>query len=206
MKNLSITNGFTKIGDSRLAKKAQQVYEAMNGNPHFPDPVPSMPALAQAISVFTDSLEACRFGDRLKAAAKNQKRQLLTDAMHQLADYVLFKSAGDIAIAVSSGFSVNRQRAPAPPIARPENLRVEPGLNSGELVNKINRVKGALAYLYQYATDAMMEQGHWASIPCSRTVCTLTNLQPGIKYNCRVSVIGPKDQFVHGDVISRIVA
>jgi hypothetical protein len=206
MKTLSITNGFTRMGDANLELRASQIYAAMNENPNFTDPVPTMGSFNDAIEDFAAALDESRDGGSLKVAIKNQKREELIELLHQLADYVLFKSAGDSVIAMSSGFSIGKQPSPAPPITKPENLRVLPGENPGELLNKVARVKGAVAYMYQYATDAMMAQNDWRWITSSRTSCLVANLQPGTKYNFRVAAVGRKDQLVYSDVVSRIVA
>ena len=206
MKLLTIANGFTRQSDAGLELRATGIHTALTGNLAFPDPSPTLDDLESAIQSFSTALINCRDGDRLKVAIKNQKREELITMLQLLGDYVLFKSAGDSVKALSSGFSIGKQPEPAPPIDKPKNLRVEQGKNSGELVNKVNRVKGAIAYLYQYATDAMMAEDNWQWILCSRSTCNLLNLQPGTKYNCRVGAIGPREQLVYSDVISRVVA
>jgi Fibronectin type III domain len=206
MKILTITNGFAKLTDANLDLRANQIHTAMNGNANFPSPVPSMDTFGDAILAFSAALNESRDGDRLKVAIKNQKRDELVDILHLLADFVLFKSAGDSVIAISSGFSIGKQPAPAPPITKPENLRVLQGENSGQLSTKVKQVKGAKSYLHQYATDVMMAQNNWLNIFCTRSSCMIDDLQPGTKYNVRVAAVGPKDQLVYSDVVSRIVA
>ena len=206
MKVLTITNGFAKMSDANLDLKANQIYTAMNGNASFTDPEPTMSDFSDAISAYATALNDSRDGDRLKVAIKNQKREELIDILHLLADFVLFKAAGDSVTAMSSGFTIGKQPAPAPPITKPENLRVLQGENSGELLGKVKRVKGAVAYLYQYATDAQMAQDNWQWLSCSRSSCVIANLTPGTRYNVRVAAIGAKEQLVYSDVVSRIAA
>lgn len=206
MKILSITNGFTRMGDANLELRANQIYASMNANPNFPTPVPALTVLADAIAVFATALNDAKDGDRLKVAIKNQKREELIGVLHQLAAFVLFKSGGDNVIAISSGFTIGKQPAPAPPITNPTNFSVVQGKNPGELLQRIKSVKGAVSYLYQYATDAMMAQDNWQSVPSSRTSCVIENLQAGTKYNCRVAALGPREQMVYSNIVSRIVA
>lgn len=206
MKVLTITNGFTRMSDAQLELRSGQILTAMTGNLSFPTPVPSLTVVQDALTAFSAALYESRDGDRLKVAIKNQKREELIGLLHQLANFVLFKSAGDSVVAISSGFSIGKQPSPAPPIEVPQNLRVLQGKNPGELIQKIDRVKGAVSYIYQYATDAMMAQDDWNDMPSSRTSCTIDGLQPGTKYNCRVVAIGRKEQMVYSDILSRIVA
>ncbi len=144
--------------------------------------------------------------DRLQIAIKNQKREALIALLHQWADYVLFISKGDNAVAMSSGFTIGKTPSPAPPLTKPENFRIENGINPGELLNKVDSVSRGRGYLFQYATDAMLAEENWQSVPSSRTSCIIANLVPGTKYNCRVAVLGAKDQLLYSDIVSRIVA
>jgi hypothetical protein len=206
MKILTITNGFAKLSDANLDLRANQILTAMTGNTNFEDPTPALSTLEDAITAYENALNDCRDGDRLKVAIKNQKRDDLIEILHLLADYVLFKSAGDSVIAISSGFSIGKTYAPAPPITKPGNLRVLQGDNPGVLVSKVARVKGASSYMHEYATDAQMAQGNWQKIGCSRSSCMLVDLTPGTKYNVRVAAIGPKDQLVYSDIVARVAA
>ncbi len=205
MKVLTITNGFGRLTDANLDVRANQIYAAMNSNPNFETPSPTMGAFEDAIEAFATALNDSRDGDRLQVAIKNQKRDELIDTLHLLADYVLFIAAGDSVVALSSGFSIGKTAATKPPITKPENLQLVQGENSGELVTKVARVKGAIAYLHQYATDAMIAQNNWENIYCSRTKCMIVDLLPGTKYNVRVAAIGPREQLVYSDVMSRMV-
>lgn len=206
MKILKITNGYPQMSDPKLDTKSHQILAAMTGNPNFTAPVPTLAVLATLVAAFVDALSDCRDGDRVKVAVKNQKRAELIAGLHKLSDYVLFKSAGNSVVALSSGFSIGKTPSPAPPITKPENFRIENGINSGQLVSKINRVRGGLSYLHQYATDEMRTQENWQSVPSSKTSCIIANLQPGLKYHCRVAVLGVKGQLLYSDIVSRIVA
>ncbi len=206
MKRLNITNGFERMSDPELETRAYQIIAAMTANPNFPAPEPAVPAMNALAASFFNALSECKDGDRLKIAAKNQVRDTLIDALHQLAAYVLFASNGDEVIAKSSSFSIGKTPSSVPPVTKPENFRIDNGSNPGELIGKVNRDKKAILYMFQYCTDAMLAAGNWQSVPSSKTTCILPNLQPGTKYNCRVAAIGAKDQIMYGDIITRIVA
>jgi hypothetical protein len=205
MKQLTITNGFTRMSDDNLSVKASQINAAMTGNPSFVDPVPSLADLSDAIEAFNTALNNSRDGDRLKAAIKNQKREELIELLHLLADYVLFKSEGDTVTAMSSGFTIGKSPEPRE-ITKPQNPRLLQGENSGELIPKVDRVPGAIGYLHQYATEAEMAQAKWTTIPSSRSKCRIANLTPGTRYFYRVAALGTKDQLIYSDVVNRIAA
>jgi hypothetical protein len=70
--------------------------------------------------------------------------------LHQWAGYVLFKSNGDSVVAFSSGFTVGKTSTPWAPLIKPANLSIENGINPGELVSNVNRVKDAVSYMHQF--------------------------------------------------------
>ncbi|MDP4283653.1 MAG: hypothetical protein Q8891_04480 [Bacteroidota bacterium] len=206
MSNLKINNGFSQLSDPNLDARSNHVLVSMTENSYFPAPVPTVADMALLITNFTTALGESKDGDRVKIAIKNQVRQDLIDALHSWSVYVLFESDGDKVKAISSGFSIGKTPAPLPPIQKPENFRVEIGSNPGELIPKVKRQRGVLTYIFQYATDEEMALNNWKSIPCSRASCVIPGLVPGTKYNCLVAAVGPKDQLMYSDVISRIAA
>ncbi len=205
-KTLSINNGFSQMADSLLLSRSYQILAAMTNNPNFTTPTPTVAVVSDAINEFYEALNLCKDSDRLQIAIKNQKRVAVIGLLHQWADYVLFISQGDSAVAMSSNFTLGKTPSPKPPIKKPENFRIENGTNPGELVSKINRVESGVSYLHQFATDEMLAQDTWQSVPSSKTTCILSNLTPGTKYNCRVAVLGAKDQLLYSDIVSRIAA
>ena len=194
------------MADAELETRAYQIVTAMTGNPNFTAPVPSVSAVEQIVNDFFAALSNCAEGDRLKIAIKNQKREVLIEVLHQWAFYVLLTANGDAAIALSSGYNIAKAPAPAPPIVKPEAPVIESGLNSGEMISKGRAVAGAVTYLHQYGTEAMVANNNWQSVPCSKSTCVLTNLIPGTKYYCRIAVVGRKEQLVYSDVVNRIAA
>ncbi|MGH2564476.1 MAG: hypothetical protein ACRDE5_08185, partial [Ginsengibacter sp.] len=161
--SLRLKNGFNPMPDATLETKSYQILTGMTDNPNFPTPVPSLTVIGGAVEDFFTALSNCAEGDRLKIAIKNQKRAALIDVLHQLAFYVLLTANGDEAIAMSSGFSIAKNPSPAPPIEKPVAPILESGINPGEMVSRGTALAGAVTYLHQYATDAMMAQDNWQS-------------------------------------------
>jgi hypothetical protein len=119
---------------------------------------------------------------------------------------VLFCAKGNRVIALSSGFSLSKQPEPTPPLSKPENLRVEAGINPGELDIRVANVKNAISYMHQVSTDPTLAEASWKSVTSSTSQALIVNLQPGTKYYCRVGAIGSKKQLVYSDVVSRVAA
>lgn len=194
------------MADPELETRAWQIVAGMTLNPNFPQPTPTTEEGQNAAAAFSDALKACSESDRLKIAIKNQKRLALINVLLQWRWYVLLKANGNEAIAISSGFRISQPPSPAPPLPKPEAPVLTGGINTGEIVSTGKRVPGALSYLHQYATQAMMNQNDWQPVPSSKVRCVLTNLVPGELYYCRIAAVGCKQQLVYSDIVSRIAA
>lgn len=203
---LSITNGFANMSDPKLETRAYQILTGMTNNPHFPAPNPTVEAMGTIIGEFFEALNDCKDGDRLKIAIKNQKREVVINSLHLWSPYVLSQSAGDEVIALTSNFKIRKTATRKPPIGKPENFSIVPGSNPLELEGRVNRVDGAISYIFQYAKDEMMALDNWQGVPNSVTKCIIANLESGIIYNCRVAAIGPRSQIMYSDIIRCRVA
>jgi hypothetical protein len=205
MKKVVITNEYVKKGDSKLFTFGSQVYKGVNLNANFPDPIPTIEEMDAILLAYMDAIKSCKNGDRLNIAIKNQKKDILINALHTWAEYVSFKSAGNVAVAMSSNFNVRKTPTPTPPLQKPLTYRLEQGMNPGELVSICSKVNYAVSYTHQYATAEMMATNTWVSISCSKVKCVFTGLQRGTEYFGRVLVVGTKGQRVYSDIASKIV-
>ena len=204
MKVLRVTNGFSEMSDAYLPVRAEFIVASMNGNPHFPAPVPTLAEMTTTIKDFRAAMDKAQTGNRLAASAKNQLKELLVNKLHLLGSYVLFAAAGNEVAASSSGFQVAKAAQPLPPLAKPGGLVLREGLNKGDLKLKMQRVKGARAYLYEITPSPVTADSHWRGTLSTITVCTFTGLESGREYNCRVAAVGKNQQVVYSDVVSRI--
>ena len=206
MKQLTVTNGFSRMPDPGLYNRSEQILDHITGNANFIDPNPTLEELRAAIDAFGTALVKCKDGDRLNLAIKNQKRASLVETLHLLGDYVLFQSKGDRVAALSSAFSVKKMRAPRPPLSKPENYRVEIGSNPCELKSIGDRMPVAISYNHQYIEAELLHTGLWQTVPSSRSSCILRNLKSGVVYHCRVEVLGSNGQVMYSDIQTRRVA
>lgn len=199
----SLTN-FTALTDSGLEVKAQLIISSLTGNANFPTPTPTLAALQTALDAFSEALVKAGTGNRVDIAIKNEAREVLIDLMRSLCTYVNFTANGERSILLSSGFSISKEREPVI-ITKPQNLKVENGLSSGELLVSVSSVKGASAYLHEYTTDATLAPAGWVSNATTTSKALLNNLQPGTMYYCRVGAVGANGQLVYSDAVSRMV-
>ena len=78
------------------------------------------------------------------------------------------------------------------------------GDGTGKLVFKFKAVKGASSYLFQYTSDATLQENSWASFPATTTSFTFTGLTKGTTYYCRVMAVGANRQVKSSIVLNRI--
>lgn len=110
-------------------------------------------------------------------------------------------SKGNRAIAETSGLKWAKDPSPAPDITKPANFKVIITDQVGVVKMSVDTVKGGLAYMHQYTTDATLT--NWNTHTCTKKQCTIAGLTPGVEYFWRVGVVGSKDQVMFSDVISR---
>lgn len=196
---------FSRYSDAVLESKAHSIINAMTGNANFTTPVPDLATLTAAANAYSAALLKAATGNRVDIAEKNERKKELAGDFRTLANYVNTVAAGDVAKLISSGIELSKQGSPVT-ITKPENLQVVNGINTGELDVSVNTVKGAYAYIFQYTTDENMAPGKWVNNPSTSSKVTLTNLQSGVRYFCRVGALGSNDQLLYSDPISRIAA
>ena len=161
-------------------------------------------ALQAAADAYTAALVKAGTGNRADVADKNAKREVLVNLLRSLCRYVNLIADGDAAMLLTSGFDVSKDPQPVV-ITKPEIVRLEHGVASGQLVMSVKAVKGAYSYLHEYTTDVTLAPGSWVSTMSTSAKTTLSNLQPGTVYYCRVGAVGTNNQLLYSDTASRMV-
>lgn len=202
---LRITNGFDKLSDADFEVRANTILTSMTANANFPTPVPALPTVQTSITDYVDALAVAKGGSNYDKAIKNDKKVKLIDVLHSLGNYVLFTANGDELIAKSSGYAIAKMPAPAPDISKAENLKLEDGMNAGELQLSFSKVQGARSYIYQNAKDPVVDESSWANQTGTLRKTLFTGLESQKKYWCRVIAIGINGQQVISDPIARVV-
>ncbi len=120
MKGVSIE--FSRYADANFQKKAELIYNSMNGNPIYESLAAQVTAVKAALDMYTEDLQQAGTRERNAVARKNQSRQALTVLLRQLGLNVVVVAAGDEVALVSSGYTLdkNGSRAifPIPEISR----------------------------------------------------------------------------------------
>lgn len=197
-------NGFDNVSDAKLSQTASFIITKMTNNPNFVTPDPSLAEQQTALNEFDASVDAALTRDSDAVNTKKEKREALVNLLHLLTYYVLYTSQGNRAIAETSGLKFAKDPAPAADLTKPTNLKVVNSNQSGAMHVSIDAVKGGQAYMHQYTDDATLT--NWNTHTCTKRKCTIEGLTPGKLYYWRVGVVGPKDQVLYSDVISRVAS
>ena len=202
MRLQKISVSFSHYSDANLKAKADFILQSMTGNAAFVAPIPTLADLQTAITNFGDALTTAATLDRNAVAQKNQCREILEGILSQLGMYVMFIANGDVAILISSGYTLTKVPEPQPLIA-PENITVKNGITSGQLTAVVTRVKGA-SYLFEIAADPLTATSTWSANPSHASKFTFTGLIPGQKYWLRTAAVGKKGELAFGPTIAQI--
>ena len=205
MKNFfrKVVKSFKKLSDSRILTFGQSVVTAMTqAVAVFPTPSPSLTEIGEELVNYSGLVTSAATRDKVQIVFKNQSKQTIMLMLSQLADYVNGITT-DPALLASSGFDLNKLPQPIT-ITAPENPTLTDGSNSGQLVLKFKAVRGASSYLFQYTTDATLQENSWVSFPATTTSYVFTGLTKGTTYYCRALSVGAYQQVKASIVLNRI--
>ncbi|MDB5205183.1 MAG: hypothetical protein JWR72_258 [Flavisolibacter sp.] len=206
MAQLRTRTGFDNMSDPKVIEQVSFIHQQVSTHTAlFPTPMPAMVSFKDGIDDYQSAVNAALGGDRVLAGQKKIAKQAVVNMVYQLSHYVLMTANGDRQIALQSGIPLAKDGT-ANVITKPTDLKVVNGDQEGQLLVSVKKVKGGRAYMHQYSTDPLLNEGSWMSMTCTATKCKLEGLIPGTTYFIRVAAIGPKDQIMYSDVVSKKAA
>jgi hypothetical protein len=179
---------FYKLSISEKIQRGYAIQAAMDKNPLFPAPVPSLEQLGAALEKLEEAAMQARHGDKVKQALMVVCEDQLDVLIASLAGYVQSVTRGDIEMVLSSGFDVQNDRSPSRPATTPTFVQVKPGRLEGEVQVRWDRVPGARSYTPQISKDNGLS---WEDCPTiTRTRMIVPGLPSGSRPWFRVSCFG----------------
>jgi len=198
-----VVKSFKKLNDANFLTFGQNVTVSMAAAvATFPNPMPTLADINAELVKYAELLQTSASRDKVQVQLKNMSKYALNQMLSLLADYVNATTTDSAGLA-SSGFELNRLPQPRT-IGAPENPVLTDGAGSGELYFKFKAVKGASSYLFQYTSDATLQENSWVSFPATTTYFTFTGLTKGTTYYCRVMAVGSNQQVKSSIVLNRI--
>jgi hypothetical protein len=196
---------FKETRDSDLGMLAFIVAEKMTGNEHFPDPGMLIIELREIGNQFRQAVADAGSRDLVKVAIKNDLRVLCIKKLKLVGEFVLTHAADKEHPLITSGFTLIRSEDEII-LKSPENFKIMPGRNPGEMILKVRRVKGARSYLYQWTPAPLTKESIWESIADTRCKKVISKLPLGVNCLFRMAAVGSRNQIVYTQPLSRYVS
>lgn len=177
--------------DAKLVVAIGRIIDSMTGNLTYHAPVPTLAVVATARDSFVSAVNALDRG-KDSTLRRNVARAAVVQLLRDLALHVQHTSGGDLATLASSGYPVQKGRGqPIGVLLAPQNVRLRPARNSGQMRALCDRVPAALTYQWRFATAQAPTV--WTQFdPVSTASFTLLNLVPGTSYVVQARAFGTK--------------
>jgi len=195
-----VTRPYKRWSDLKLGAEAQKIQTMLTGNTLVPVTQPNMEVFGAAVTDYVSQLSKAASRDVNAIAAKNVRRAELVSLCIQLGNSVTSSANGDVEVLVSTGLPLRKKRTAAV-LTAPANFRITNGVNPRELDVKVNGMKAARTFGFEYTMDPPTEDSVWVKAICTTSRCTIKGLQAGKRYWFRASVTGSKGQQVTGEAI-----
>jgi hypothetical protein len=143
-------NFMSKDTDAQFVIATARVVAGMTHNASFPTPTPALTDVIAARNAYLAAVTAGH-DSRLGRSLRQQTRAALVALLRLLAHYVEDTSAGDRTVLMSSGFPLQRSRAPVGPLPAPVQVRMVKGKTSGTAIARCRPIGQARAYQWRVA-------------------------------------------------------
>ena len=176
---------FDQLNEAGFQAKADVIIRAMIANPHFPEPwpapAPSTVSLTAALETYRDAVQACGTRDTVKIGQRKVAREVLTEMLRKLAQYIEFADRADAQALATTRFDLRRENSRQPgtdQLPAPDGLKLLHGQGSGSVDVRMRRLDGAGSYEMQVTQGDPMLDANWkhAQTAIGSTGITITDL------------------------------
>jgi hypothetical protein len=196
---------FANTSDADFENKSTFVSVVLADKTRFQTAYPDLDKLTAAVKEFTVTLGPAANGGRVEIAKKNEARKEVEKLLKTAAAYVAMVAGDNISIILESGFEAKKAREARPTIGAPENIQVESGMNTGEMVLSVDTVKDAKTYHFEYTADPLSDTSTWITALGTRSTYEFAGLKPGQKYWFRVAAVGVGGAKVYSNEVASFV-
>jgi hypothetical protein len=199
-----IRTTLSNLSDADAVAKGNVVFNNMENNLHFPNPIPNLPEVKTGLDAFTGALANMGSGKE-QTIIKNKSRENFSSLYNRLALHVQATSKGDELALESSGFDIISRRTAVGVLTKPESFGAKPGEVSGSVKLSMKAIDGAKSYIYMYTSMPLADDSDWTSTFSSRASVTITGLVSGTQYCFRAVAVGTDPTLVYSDDVSSYV-
>jgi hypothetical protein len=183
--------GLRGLSAEQKASRAAIVYNALHGNPDYPDPSPSLSEFHEAYLELKAANLAAMDRGRMACARKRKAAARIDAMMSRLAAYVNSTAMGDTTKLLGSGFFFVKRPKPISSLEQPQNLQVKPTRFPNQLEIKWEGVAGARIYQVEVAIGMDTTLWQWERVSlCTRPKVVVENTRPQPVF--RVCAVGTK--------------
>ncbi|MGB4776084.1 MAG: fibronectin type III domain-containing protein [Daejeonella sp.] len=195
---------FSRVSAPAFLADARHIHFSMTNNSNFPDPEPGLDELQECIDEYSAALD--NMGNGMGATLiRDDKRKKLQKKLKILGYYVE-KIAGDNRIiAESSGFKLRSKWCRIGILEKGSNLRATPGPVKGSIKLRINKIRGARIYQFEYKLSSDNSNDNWKVATATKTSVIISGLISGQEYAFRVAGIGTNPVRVYSDEVRSFV-
>jgi hypothetical protein len=198
-----ILTSYKYLRDGDTVLTGYRVVEKMESNPNFPDAPPALAATKKLLPEVLTAVNNAQGRDVEAVQLKNNLKVELVGLLTELAAYVTLKCKGDRLMLLSSGFPISGATSTQVEQVIQE-LEVEIGA-PGVATTKVNRLRGARAYMHQYTTEMPTAETVWHFEAGKRPSHTFSGLKSMEKYWFRVVAVAADGENIISPVVSRVI-
>lgn len=190
-----------KMRESDFENLAMRIVENIEGNDHYPEPLPPLALLKDQLATYRSARAAAANRDTYLVEIRKQARKTLEESLRLLAYYVQQQAGSDRAILLTSGFNLTKEREAAGPRPKPELFRIE-HLAPGRVKLKVKAGSLVSSYAFEYRKKGAEA---WEKLLSTKSSVVLDGLESGQCYEFRVAYVGSHPSRIYSDVISSYV-
>jgi len=186
-----IIKNLSRLRPNGLVDRARFHEQRMTGNAAFPDPVPSVAAIAAAREALETAITNAVDGGRTALAIRKARFSELKQLLDQLAGYVSSVAEGNELAILSSGFTVRQPNTPMPEPGTPKGLRAALTAHPGKVSLDWDPTRGAVTYHVQVNRVSPDDANAWELVGVTtRSRYSVSGLDAAKPSWFRVSAIG----------------
>jgi hypothetical protein len=180
-----------KLNAVQLLEKTNFIVERMTDNPDFPEPVPALDTVTDAMSALQSAVVAALDGGKTAMATRRVREKELRVLVNQLGDHVSSVARGNELLIRKGGFGVRRTPLPAPEPQSPRDLRALISDHKGRVDLRWLPAVPALTYHIEHSSTDPEVEANWKLVGVStRSRYSVKGLPSGALSYFRVAGIG----------------
>ena len=192
-KKIKALDGFSQAADTAVVSRGIAIQTGLTGNPNFPNSPVDLSVMKTNIESLSPLVSESLDGSKKVIAQKNKQRETVIESLRLLARYVEVACKNDMAIFQTSGFQAASTTKNATAPLSEKIRKIEHSANSGQVIVRINTVRGASSYELRYGPMVNgAPPATWTNIGVAKVKApvVVTGLTPTTTYAFQARALG----------------